>query len=222
MTGRRRWRIAIAANFRYPLRVSLIPTATFAPLAAIPQLQHAFTLRTADHDTRSETFAQDLARQCGFPACVTAEQPHGNIARLVTHPGTVPQADALVTRQRGLPLTIRCADCAPVFLYDRQSETIALIHSGKKGTAMNVVAAALAHLNPGTCVALIGPSIGPCHYEVDLWSTIEAQLRHAGVTAIHNPRICTACHLDRYYSYRAEKGQTGRMFALLALRQNQP
>jgi hypothetical protein len=29
--------------------------------------------------------------------------------------------------------------------------------------------------------------------------------------------VCTACDLARYYSYRAEKGKTGRMLALLGL-----
>jgi hypothetical protein len=53
---------------------------------------------------------------------------------------------------------------------------------------------------------------------MDIWSGIEHQLRHESVTDVHNPRICTACHLDRYFSYRAERGQTGRMLALLALK----
>jgi copper oxidase (laccase) domain-containing protein len=34
---------------------------------------------------------------------------------------------------------------------------------------------------------------------------------------IHDSGVCTACHLNAYYSYRAEKGRTGRMLALLAL-----
>jgi copper oxidase (laccase) domain-containing protein len=124
--------------------------------------------------------------------------------------------DALITWQPDLPLVIRCADCAPVFIVDRTTPAIALIHSGKKGTLANVVGATLQKMT-GDCLAVIGPSIGPCHYEMDIWAGIEQQLREAGVRDIHNPRICTACRLDRYFSYRAEKGQTGRMFAVLAL-----
>jgi copper oxidase (laccase) domain-containing protein len=67
------------------------------------------------------------------------------------------------------------------------------------------------------CLAFISPSIGPCHYEMNIWSGIEQQLRNAGVADIHNPHICTACHLDRYFSYRAEHGKTGRMLAVLSL-----
>ena len=41
-----------------------------------------------------------------------------------------------------------------------------------------------------------------------------------GVTSVNDSGVCTACDLDRYYSYRAEKGRTGRMLAFLALRDN--
>jgi copper oxidase (laccase) domain-containing protein len=37
----------------------------------------------------------------------------------------------------------------------------------------------------------------------------------AGVREIRDEGICTACHLDEYYSYRREKGKTGHMLALV-------
>jgi copper oxidase (laccase) domain-containing protein len=37
------------------------------------------------------------------------------------------------------------------------------------------------------------------------------------VYKIHDSGVCTACHPDLYYSYRAEKGRTGRMLALIGL-----
>jgi hypothetical protein len=37
------------------------------------------------------------------------------------------------------------------------------------------------------------------------------------VKELHDSGVCTACHIDLYYSYRAEKGRTGRMLALLGL-----
>src|SRR5205814_7030273 len=113
--------------------------------------------------------------------------------------------------------------CAAVFLADRATPAIGLAHSGKAGTAGNIIGHTLRVMreqfgtDPRDCLACISPSIGPCHYEVDLWAGLEHQLQAAGVGAIHNPRCCTACHPDRYFSYRAERGQTGRMYALLAL-----
>lgn len=94
--------------------------------------------------------------------------------------------------------------------------------------------------------AAIGPSIGPDHYEVgpdviaqveqsfgadaggllearggkahlDLWTANRLQLEQSGVTKVEMAGICTACHLDDWYSHRAEKGKTGRFGALIAL-----
>jgi len=189
---------------------------SFPVLDAIPSIQHAFTLRTSE-DTRAEEFQERLLHHFGYPAAATAAQPHGNGIAVVTGPGRVADVDALITHQPGLPLIIRCADCAPVFIVDLSTPAIALIHAGKKGVQLNIIGATAQRMT-GPCIAVIGPSIGPCHYEIDLWTRIERQLREDGIQDIHNLRICTACHPDRYFSYRAEKGKTGRMFALLALR----
>lgn len=187
---------------------------TFPALAGFP---HGFTRRDPADDTRAADFPAQVARAHGFTEFAQAEQIHGAGVAVVHQPGLVAGVDALITRQRGLPLLIRCADCAPVFLIDRATPAIALIHSGKRGTLANIVGATIQVMQPRDGLAVIGPCIGPCHYELDLWAGIEAQLRAAGIAEIHNARCCTACRLDRYYSYRAECGQTGRLFALLAL-----
>jgi YfiH family protein len=99
---------------------------------------------------------------------------------------------------------------------------------------------------PEDILAAIGPSIGVDHYEIgndviakvresfnsdserllqsrngktyfDLWSANALQLQHAGVERIEIAGLCTACHLDDWYSHRAEKGKTGRFGALIAL-----
>lgn len=194
---------------------------TFAPLAAFPFLFHIFTQRT-NADTKADNYDQRLVRSFGYEEFARAEQTHGNGVAIVTRPGNYPGVDALITTVPCLLLLIRCADCAPVYLVDLVTRTIALIHSGKKGTLANVVGATVAAMpsRPADLLAVIGPSIGPCHYDMDIWTPIENQLRAAGVRDIHNKHRCTACHLDRYFSYRAERGQTGRMFALLAIAQS--
>jgi polyphenol oxidase len=202
-----------------------IPSETFAPLSELPFIRHAFTRRTRE-DTKADEFEERFVVAQGFSpdAFASAEQPHGNDIAI---PGRgarrVPHVDALATRETGLPLVVRCADCAAVYIVDRRTPAIALIHSGKKGTVGNIVGNSIHRMQlefgtqPRDCLAFISPSIGPCHYEMDIWSGIERQLHDAGVRDIHNPRVCTACHLDRYFSYRAEKGNTGRMLAVLAL-----
>lgn len=99
---------------------------------------------------------------------------------------------------------------------------------------------------PGDIIAGIGPSIGVDHYQVgaevisqfeekypedmdrivetrdgspylDLWMSNYLQLKRAGVDQVEVSGVCTACHLDDWFSHRAEKGKTGRFGALMAL-----
>jgi YfiH family protein len=100
--------------------------------------------------------------------------------------------------------------------------------------------------DPRDVRAAIGPAIGPDHYEVgddvvqqvrtafgsqaesllvphgerfhlDLWSANRLKLEQAGVGSVEVCEVCTACHLDDWFSHRAEKGKTGRFGAILAL-----
>ncbi|MBV6397395.1 MAG: Polyphenol oxidase [Anaerolineales bacterium] len=100
--------------------------------------------------------------------------------------------------------------------------------------------------DPRDVRAAIGPSIGPDHYEVgtdvaehvrasfgkraeslleprgakfhlDLWSANRLQLEEAGVCSVEIAQVCTACHLEDWFSHRAEKGRTGRFGVLLSL-----
>jgi YfiH family protein len=100
---------------------------------------------------------------------------------------------------------------------------------------------------PSDLITCIGPSIGAHHYPVgpevvarvrqlfgsranqhlsfpdgqahfDLGSANEMLLGDLGVTQIERSEICTACHLDDWYSHRGEGGKTGRFGAIFALR----
>ena len=71
--------------------------------------------------------------------------------------------------------------------------------------------------DPADLVAAVAPCIRPPLYEVDIAAAIVGQLREAGVPdeAVTDSGMCTGAAVDRYYSYRVEKGATGRMLALL-------
>jgi copper oxidase (laccase) domain-containing protein len=97
------------------------------------------------------------------------------------------------------------------------------VHSGKKGTELAVVASAIEMMTArfgsraSDLVVQLSPCIRPPHYEIDFAAAIVRQCRDLGVTSVRDGGVCTACDLARYYSYRAEKGRTGRMLAFLAL-----
>jgi YfiH family protein len=55
---------------------------------------------------------------------------------------------------------------------------------------------------------------------LDLAEANRRQLLSAGLSAeaIHSLGLCTSCHTDRFFSYRAERGRTGRMMAVIGVR----
>ena len=158
----------------------------------------------------------------------TAEQVHGNRIAVVDRPRAADECydgcDGLITDQRGVCLGIYVADCCAVYLVDVKRSAIGLVHSGRKGTELDIVGNTIETMrarfgtDPHDLTVQLSPCIRPPHYEVDFAAEIVRSCKARGVVNVHDSGICTACHLDRYYSYRAEKGKTGRMLGLLALR----
>ena len=159
-------------------------------------------------------------------------QVHGNVlhrADTMAAAQERPQADGLLTNNPEVILTIRVADCVPLWLYHPRLRAGALLHAGREGTILNIARAgvhALADAYGAAASELhahIGPSAGPCCYEVseemagefrsrglptngrmlDLWGANELQLRNEGVllAQITCSSQCTICSKG-YYSYR--------------------
>lgn len=159
---------------------------------------------------------------------ITGQQVHRNEIAVVDKATSADHCfvgcDGIITNQRDVSLGIYVADCCAVYVLDPMRRCIALVHSGKKGTELSIVSRAIALMQekfgsqPNDLIVQLSPCIRPPHYEIDFAATIVQQCRDAGVKQVHDCNICTACDLDRYYSYRVEKGKTGRMLALLALR----
>ncbi len=106
---------------------------------------------------------------------VTANQKHtANVARVGAGDGgqVLPNTDVLVTDSPGVTLMMRYADCTPLVLFDPVRKALAVVHSGWRGTVQGAAAAAVAAMaleygsEPEEIVAAIGPSVGPCCYEV--------------------------------------------------------
>ena len=175
---------------------------------------------------------------------VTAQQIHGNkIAEVGSAPRAdrgrseadwlsgaasipsheFPGCDGIITNQSGVALGIYVADCCAVYIVDPKTPAIGLVHSGRKGTELGVVTNAITQMmdrfdsHPANIIVQLSPCIRPPHYEIDFAAEIIRQCHALGVKEIHDSAICTACDLARYYSYRAEKGKTGRMLALVGL-----
>lgn len=183
-------------------------------------------------------------------------QVHGTEVIQATRPRPLNEehqkADIILSDRPDLTLFMRFADCVPIFLCDPKRKVIGLVHAGWMGTVNRAAAVAVMrmcevyHSIPDDIVAVIGPSIGPDHYEVgvdviervksvfgdetrqvvsttnecsmlNLWRSNELILQSVGVKHIEVAEICTACHTEDWFSHRQEKGLTGRFGALIAL-----
>jgi copper oxidase (laccase) domain-containing protein len=118
------------------------------------------------------------------------------------------------------------ADCGAVYLADPVTGGCGIVHSGKKGSEMGISGKAIELMQQhfGSRIEDIRVQLSPCirppAYEVDFVSQIRETCLNAGILPAHFADCgqCTSLDLQRFYSYRMEKGRTGRMLALLGRR----
>src|SRR5262249_32307509 len=142
------------------------------------------------------------------------------VDRAISH---VPGVGGLVTADATGCLGIHVGDCGPGYVGDPVRRVLALLHSGRKGTELGITTVAISPMverfgcDPAAMVVQLGPCIRPPNYEIDFAAEILRQARAAGVREVHDCGICTGANIERYYSYRVEKGRTGRMLALFGM-----
>lgn len=147
--------------------------------------QHVFTTRQLQ--LRHATPAKAIVDAWGEAAAAVGvtldrvariQQVHGSTVRVIRDYGSRPlpqerpPADAVISDQAGLALAVQVADCVPVLLADAVTGAAGAIHAGWRGTQAGISRAAVQALRrqlgvePRNLIAAIGPSIGPCCYEV--------------------------------------------------------
>ena len=222
-----------------------LPFEQFPALSATGICRHAFAQRIpgidVSHDKpevlkRLDAAHRGIRNGIGVDDWLlfTAQQIHGDRIAIVDRADCsgsrvgcedkqFPGCDGIITNQRGIVLGVYVADCCAVYIVDSKTPAIGLVHSGRKGTELGIVPNAIAQMSdrfgsdPADMIVQLSPCIRPPDYEVDFAAEIVRQCRALGVKTIHDSRVCTARDLKRYYSYRAEKGKTGRMLAVIGL-----
>ncbi len=173
---------------------------------------------------------------------IMLNQVHGDDIVIIDHAPVVDRpwhadADGLITRETGICLVIRTADCVPVFAYDPASRVLGAAHAGWRGCRAGIAAKLVRTMRerfdarPERMASYILPSIGPDSYSVqedvaglfprdiirkrgsmflNLWTNIERGIVESGVPAenVFNARRCTLIERDSFFSHR--NGDAGR------------
>jgi polyphenol oxidase len=155
--------------------------------------------------------------------------------------------DAMITDVPNRFLGILTADCLPIFIVDPKQRVVAAVHAGRQGTALHIAAKVVRKMReefgsqPQDLLIAMGPSIGPCCYEIDEsaflpeWTPF-AQSRGKGKWMLDLSRVnvalmeaegirkeqissidlCTCCRHDLFFSYRRD-GRTGRQLSFIGI-----
>tara|TARA_R110000850_G_scaffold7548_13_gene27402 strand:+ start:218 stop:892 length:675 start_codon:yes stop_codon:yes gene_type:complete len=212
---------------------------TFPALDSIDGLVHGFILKHPDIDVvtdretaleRLEEHHVDQLAELGISRThlATGGQVHDKCVA-ICDPAEGPagtfheETDGLATATAGQFVGVYVADCGAVFIADPVNRACAVVHSGKKGSELGIVSEAIRLMgerygsSPTDLIVQVAPCIRPPAYEIDFAAQIVADCEAVGVPSaqVHDCGTCTTSDAGRYYSYRMEKGKTGRLFAVI-------
>ncbi|MEX2259849.1 MAG: peptidoglycan editing factor PgeF [Woeseia sp.] len=122
-----------------------------------------------DSNTAVSENRRRFRERCGLPDDPRwLQQVHGVTVVADPAAGAAPQADAVVTRAKGLVCAVLTADCLPVALTTRDGRVLGLAHAGWRGLAAGVLERTVAALDapPGDMLAWLGPAISQPAFEV--------------------------------------------------------
>lgn len=219
--------------------------------------RHAFTTRSSgDFATLRDpaplrTWQEALAKEVGFDRSrfYQTKQVHGRTVTVVDadqDPADLlkVEADGIVGTREGDAVAIRVADCVPILLAATDTGKVAAVHAGWRGVEAKILDVAVARLDSprASIIAAVGPSIGPCCFEVgddvarrigdpfvvrregdkafvDLRAAVRAQL--TGI-AVEDVPGCTRCEPDGFHSYRRDGDASGRLVGVIVARTTHP
>jgi polyphenol oxidase len=212
-------------------------------------IMHAFFSRKSPSANMDSGERQRFLNAFSLKDLLVMGQEHGDTFHIIRHGERPLAGDALILLEKDVAAVIKTADCLPIIICEPDFSMGAIIHAGWRGTARRItekVILAMAGLgaNIDRMIALLGPCIGPCCYEVkeDVGSafrnagfsdqvfrqkdhTLYLDLRAAnieimrtlGVRRIYPADLCTYCSRDLFVSYR--KGETShRQLNFVSLR----
>ncbi|WP_051599193.1 peptidoglycan editing factor PgeF [Metaclostridioides mangenotii] len=144
----------------------------------IDEISDSFNLAVT-YKSLDAKLKEDMKKVCDgcgftFENMTSNIQIHSDIVNVVDESSICDkeEGDALVTNLKNVPLLIFTADCVPISIIDNVNKSIGLVHAGWRGTYEQISMKTIKKMQelynskPEDLVCIIGPSIGPCCYEV--------------------------------------------------------
>ncbi len=230
----------------------MISYLEFDLLSAFPEVKHASFFKNERFDLSErgkKEHYQKALEIIGTPKAVRIKQCHGDdlleIKKKSPFLDFYKNFDGMITREKGVSLVVRHADCQAALFYDPQKKAIANVHCGWRGSVKNIYRKTIQMMHclyqsdPKDLRVCISPSLGPekaeyLHYReafpkefwpyqleknhFDFWAISSMQLKREGVLEknIELARLCTYSHPENFFSYRRE-GRSGSQATIIAL-----
>ncbi|MGL5314873.1 MAG: peptidoglycan editing factor PgeF [Peptostreptococcaceae bacterium] len=134
----------------------------------------AITLKNIDAKSKEDMSKVCKEKNFNINNLTSNIQIHSDIVNVINsnNIGEKIEGDALITNQKNVPLLVFTADCVPIALIDKKNKAIGVVHAGWRGTYDKIPQKALEEMSnnynteASDVICVIGPSIGPCCYEV--------------------------------------------------------
>ena len=230
--------------FSFPKNVQLISTTRFIEGGVSEFGYGNFNLATHVGD-EAQAVAYNrafLIKQFDLPSEPKyLEQIHSNICLQANSAGCV--GDAVVTQDKGVVCAVLTSDCLPIFACDQAGTQVGVAHAGWKGIANGVIESIVEQFDSNDLLVHFGPAISQAAFEVgeevyqqfidkdiklaqafvakgnkyqlDIYQAARIVLSGLGVKSISGGDECTYTQQDKYFSYRRDGANSGRMAHLI-------
>lgn len=234
----------LIANWESPANICAITTTRQHGVSQAPYDHNNLALHVGDNAEHVKINRSNLSKKLHLlHEPIWLKQTHSTHC-IVAEEDTNRTADAAITHQKNLALSIMTADCLPILLCNQSGTEIAAIHAGWKGLAHGIIKNTLVKMKSpwNTLIAWIGPAICQNCYETgqnikeiyvrrypftevsfhnqgsrcytNLPEIAALILNAEGISRVYQSKICTFEQKNDYFSYRRQ-AQTGRMATLI-------
>lgn len=235
----------IQPSWPAPQNVKAYTTLRSGGISLPPYHSFNLALHVEDNNDHVAANREKLTQLLHIPSePIWLNQVHGtNIIEATVH-NRNQVADASFTTIKNHVCVTMTADCLPILSCNKEGNYVSAIHAGWRGLAAGIIGKTLQAAAGPDLLVWLGPAIGPQHFEVgqevyeiftsqqtqhqtaftpytdktwlaNIYELARQQLTSLGIIQIYGGEYCTYTQPELFFSYRRDKGKTGRMASLI-------